>query len=498
MQGVITSTSLVSGSLSILTSLVGSITIVSGAIADLAVETQLAGTITAVTGSADFLILNAVKFDGIVSVVSATIGYATCTWGLFGAIAAVSSLSVNTVDLYPDFGATTLFFRPQANIVEILEWKTSILKSHDGTEQRIKIRQSPRQHFRYQILLDTNKLNTWLDSQVHGWLKLKWLVPIWTEYVKHTIDINNKDTTIAVDTTEADFRDGGLAIVWKTPTEYEVVKILTVQDDQLILDPNYGMLANFTGTKYIIPVREAYMTMSVTKDRYNSEIGIATMVFKIYDNTDITGWVPAANYDGMPVLDTPAFMERTHIEGSNPNNKVLDYQTGTFEIVNHQDFNFTTQAHKFNNDTKAACWDFRKFLYSLNGKQKSILIPTFRSDFVQSGTIISGQTYVDIEKINLTDDMGFNNMRTYIGFYFPSTGQLIVRKITNIAFVGLSLCATLERITFNADLGYTDILNPGDCQIGFVDKCRLVSDKVEINWERTDKNVCDTKFARII
>jgi len=247
-----------------------------------------------------------------------------------------------------------------------------------------------------------------------------------------------------------------------------------------------------------MPVREAYMTMSTNKERYNTEIATATMTFKIHDNTNLTGWIPSANYDGLPVLNAPTYMERTHAEGSNPNNKVLDYGTGTFEVVNHSDFNYTTQAHKFHNDTKAACWDFRKFLYSLNGKQKSILIPTFRSDFVQSGTIISGQTYVDIEKINLTSNMGLNSMRTYIGFYFPLTGQLIIRKITGIATVGIPFHATLERITFDADLGYSDVLSSGDCRIGFVDKCRLESDKVEIDWEWTDKNVCDTKFARVI
>ena len=476
----------------------GTVSAESGASGVLTVETQLAGSATGVPGTADFLILNAVKFKAVVSAASSTTGYATCIWRLFGNIGAESSLITYTIDLYPDFEATTLFWRPQANIIETLEWKTDILKAHDGTEQRIRIRQSPRQFFRYKILLDTNKLNTWMDSQVHGWLKLKWLVPIWTEFIEHTADINYRDDTITVDTTETDFREGGKAIIWKSRTEYEVVVIDKVRDEQLNLNKNYGILSNFTGKKYIMPVREAYMTMSTNKERYNTEIATATMTFKIHDNTNLTGWIPSANYDGMPVLNTPTFMERTHAEGSNPNNKVLDYGTGTFEVVNHSDFNYTTQAHKFHNDTKAACWDFRKFLYSLNGKQKSILIPTFRSDFVQSGTIVSGQTYVDIEKINLTSNMGLNSMRTYIGFYFPSTGQLIIRKITGITTVGIAFHATLERITFDADLGYSDILSSGDCRIGFVDKCRLESDKVEIDWEWTNKNVCDTKFARVI
>ena len=40
---------------------------------------------------------------------------------------------------------------PENDIVETLEWKTSILKAHDGTEQRIKVRQSPRQYFRFMV-----------------------------------------------------------------------------------------------------------------------------------------------------------------------------------------------------------------------------------------------------------------------------------------------------------------------------------------------------------
>ena len=393
--------------------------------------------------------------------------------------------------LVPDFEAATLFWRPQSDIIETLEWNTAILKSFNGTEQRIKVRHAPRQFFKMRIFLGTDKLNSWYDSIIHTWQKQKWLIPIWNEYVEHTEDINIKDTTITVDTTFADFRSSNKAIVWKSATEYEILVVDTKTDSQLSL--SYAILNQFTGSKYIIPVRTAYLTSHSKKSRYRNGPSFVDLVFSIYDNINLTDYVKTNDYDNITLLAQPAFMDDTYSEESDADIIIEDFETGIFKVRSNSPFNILTQGHKFFNDTKEDCWNFRRFLHSLNGRQKTIIIPTFRSDVTQIDDIEVTDTHVVIENINLASNMGYNNLRKYIGFYFED-GTLIVRKITGISGIN----SVSERINFDYNLDLSSAVESGDCKICFVDKCRLASDSVELQWQYAHRNECNTNLTRVI
>ena len=182
-----------------------------------------------------------------------------------------------------------------------------------------------------------------------------------------------------------------------------------------------------------------------------------------------------------------------HLENIDGDIIITDYRTGIFKVESHSDFNVITQNHKFFNDSKASCWNFRKFLHSLNGRQKTILIPTFRDDVIQIDNIGATDTSVVIENIGLANNMGFNSLRDYIGFYFSATDVLIIRKIIAITEID----ETEERITFDKHLGLQFLISSGDCKICFVDKCRLASDKLQINWIFAHRNECKTNFIRV-
>lgn len=461
----------VSGSLSIATELKGTIVAVSNVTGQLGLLISLMGSAAGISNVSGNINVSIILLSGAFTAAGNASGYLTIT---------------------PDYDAVDFRWRPQNEITETLGWKTSILKAYDGTEQRIKSRQTPRQLFSLKLFLNSDKENSRFEAALHIWQKAKWLLPIWTEFVEHTATINIKDDSIIVDTTNADFRDGGKAIVWKSVTEYEVVSISTKTDS--LLNLSYSMLNDFTGKKYIIPVRTAYMVSASKKEKTNSQVAIVTLVFAVYDNEELNGYAPSMIYDGIEVLSQASFMGDSHIEDSLGDIIVTDYETGIFEVESHSNFNEVSQNHLFLKDTKAACWNFRKFLHSLNGRQKTVLIPTFRNDVIQSADILATDISVDIEHINLTSNMGFNSLRTYIGFYFPSTNVLIVRKITAISEID----SDTEQISFDANLGLSVVISSGGCKICFVDKCRLASDKVQIKWQYAHRFECRTKFLRVI
>ena len=199
--------------------------------------------------------------------------------------------------------------------------------------ERIKSRQSPRQFFKLRLFFDTDKKNSQYGAMLFARQKETWLIPVWSEFVEHTTDINKFDTTISVDTTFADYRASSKALIWKSETEYEFIAIASVSDSLLTLDSNYSVQCDFTGDKLIMPVRTAYMVSQNRKSKTNSPVAFVDAVFAVTDNTDIAGYTRTDSYDSLNLLVVPAFMEGVHLESSDADAVTLDYGTGVFSVV---------------------------------------------------------------------------------------------------------------------------------------------------------------------
>lgn len=377
------------------------------------------------------------------------------------------------------------FVRPQQPISEVLEWRTNVLKPHDGTEQRIAQRQGiPRQSFRFPYLVETDQANARLNAVLHSWLKRQWGVPIWTEQVEHADTLTAGASSITVDTTNADFRDDSYGLVWQ-PDQYEVLHIATKDDSSLSLSRT--LKQTYAGPKWIMPLRQGWVTNVVKKKIEDTGASIVEIWLGVSDNILLTGHTPAMTYDGLEVLAVPSYADPQQEEFADADVILVDNETGVWEYKSHSLFNELRQGHLFQNDTKAACWSFRKFLHSLYGQQKTILIPTHRLDLDLTAQVSSVATTFNVANIGLTNHMGVNALRTYIAF---ATSPIVVRKVTGISVVD----AAEEQITINTSPGVTI---PVNTKVSFVDQCRLASDRVEIEWDRAHRNSCLTSFLRV-
>jgi len=374
-------------------------------------------------------------------------------------------------------------FVPAIGIKESLEWVTDILMPRDGigSEQRISIRSIPRQSFSYTILLQTEKEQSQFEAMMFGWQKKGFALPIWTEKVTHTSTIIAADRTIVVDTTNSDFRDSGFVLIWKSLTEYEVIRTVTVADNLLTLDSS--IVGTYTGNKFIIPCRTAQVS-GVSK-RTNSEVPFsrAQINFVIKDNALLSGYTAVQEYLGLPIVTTGSFIGQRDKEYSSESDSFLqDYDTGDFDYLSDSEFNIIGQNHTFYNVTQAECWNFRLFLHSLVGRQGTFWLPTYRNDLTHTETISAVETGINIQNIKLADNMTFNTLRTHLAFILPN-GTIICRAITNIVEVD----DDEETITIDTALGVEVAM--GGCTISFLDLCRQASDVVDIEWTEPNKNL---------
>ncbi|MCJ7776869.1 MAG: hypothetical protein MUP16_00925 [Sedimentisphaerales bacterium] len=378
-------------------------------------------------------------------------------------------------------------WRPQQPVKETLAFLTDIIAGSDGSEQRISVRPVPRQGFKFSVMMESEKQQARLDALLFSWQKRSFALPFWPVMVVHTATITATDMTINVDTTNSDFRDDSLAVIWQSEDSCEVVQVETVAAGSLTL--SNPVQNTFTGSKLIMPVRTAQMDASSKRTGHSTGLAIADFSFAVKDNILLTGFTPAMTYKGLPVLTEATAVDPTQSKSSDGDASLQDYETGDYDYFSDSDFNINIQSHLFYKDTKAACWDFRKFIHSLLGQQGTFYVPTHKEDMVLAVGFGAADTSFNISNIGLADNMGLNDLRTDIAFIFPDGTQLY-REVTGIVKAG-----AVEIISIDSDLDMA--VEPGDCVISWLDKLRLAGDEIEFVWNGAHELVCDTQLQAV-
>jgi hypothetical protein len=383
----------------------------------------------------------------------------------------------------------TLFpYKPLLPVNESLEWLTDILQAKDGSEQRISVRQIPRQGFRVSCRFESHQDQARLDALLFATQKRTWGLPIWPEAVLHTATITAGATTITVDTTNADFRDDSMAVIWKSESENEVVRIDTVAAG--VLNLQTPVAGTFTGSKFILPCRITQMNTSISRKDAPGSGSSADFSFVIRDNVLLTGYAAATTYKSLSVLTQATYVSGGEQDKTSDADIIIaDYETGAFDIYSDNLFNKNSQAHLFRNFTKAAAWDNRKFLHSLLGQQGVVWIPSFKDDMVLTDTIAPTDTAFNIQNVGLAEHMGLNALRTHLAFIFTN-GTILFREIMGITESGVE-----EIVSIDTALGVE--VPVGGCKICFLDKYRLSSDRVDIKWQHMGWNQCGVQFLRV-
>lgn len=399
-------------------------------------------------------------------------------------ILAVSSLAMNLVSV----SFAPLIGRWTWPVSEWLILNTEILESHNRTEQRIAKRQGiPAQYYGTRLLLECDDEFATFEAMIHSWLRKKWRLPIWPEAEIHTGNLPSGSGSISMDTRYADFRVDGYALIWQSKEHFEVVTISAIADNLLTLSSNTEK--TFWGDKFIMPVRTGRSLAPGRIERHQGG-ALVDMRWRIEDVEAVNGFSAEMTYDGYTVLTKPAawlsgFGQTEH----DADIALLDAGTGPFEIINNADFNRVSQSHGWAENTKAECWYFRQLLHDIKGRQKAVLVPTFRDDLTLTRPLGAAATEIYIRHGNFTRNMGLNDLRTYLAFRPPGS-DIIVRKITGINVVN----DNEEKIEINTAPGQA--FEPGD-HLCWVDRCRLAYDDIELTWHGRGKCMVDTPLERI-
>jgi hypothetical protein len=378
---------------------------------------------------------------------------------------------------------------PDAQVQERWSWKTDIIEAASGDEQRISVRDVPRQSWKYKFLRTDEELS-FLLNQLWGWHENVWALPLWEDYTQASGPIGIGVTNIpVVDTDMRDFRDGELALIWQDEQNFEAVEIVSHTTTNIVsLQPT---LAAWGADSLVLPMQLAKMPKGHSLKNWNVNARELEVIWQTLNNKDFTlieSPTPIFDggiYRGLPVWDiNEDYLITTGSYGEREDKdiEVFGDDLGKFSTMTARDFprNALTglRAESFG---RAEFWRLRQWLHHLRGRQKAIWVPTGRKDFTIESTQTAPSTELNVNITNYKNLVfdapdGPRTRRNIEIVYVDGTRDLRRIESTQIS-VGLREVLTLDAaITQDASVANVD-------RISFLVKRRLNTDDIVVNHD---------------
>lgn len=384
----------------------------------------------------------------------------------------------DVIDLQLDVTGTRLVlfhFEPDGPINETLEFATDILESYDGSEQRIELRSAPRQRIEFEVLTEGVE-DTKLRGLLFDWLPRVFGLPIWWEMRRVTTAPTAGDNIIQVSTLNADFREGGLMMIYQDSSKYEVIGIADMDSTSITLDTD---LANsYTRKAVVIPVRTVYAAPTANRSVTATNVARTQVAFTTIDNEDLSSSSSANTYLGKVLLDDANFMDGAYNESFQTRIFALDTVTGKVLQVSGWDQSKALLRKRWEVTTAADLWRIRRLLHSFHGNRVSFWLPSFRNDLQVNQTIAASTPTILIEHCNYTQiykgRVPYTDIRVVL-----KNGTTYVRRIIDSNVDGAN-----EVLTVNAPLSTSPIFVEDIERCEFVQLVRINNDRAKLTHVR--------------
>jgi hypothetical protein len=369
----------------------------------------------------------------------------------------------------------------EAPAKEVLEWKTDVLTTNDGSEQRVRLRKKPRQSFNVTYPIPYREMAR-AENLVYGWLTRRWAVALWSE-AQQVGTLLAGTTVINIDTTASDYRDGALIMIWESNRKSATADVGIVSAGALTLN---RPLAETFNNPWIVPVRLGRIVGNVSRatSGYN---GSLEMTYEFSDNIDLDPPAAPTQFLGYDVYFDEALKNGEALTDSlQARVDVVDYGTAAGASF-YSPWTYTRigRPYKFLLQGLQDIWNFRKFLHRRAGRLRPFWVPTFENNMrvAQTGELTQSiEVYAD-------DYREFAPERTHIGILLDD-GTWLLRTVnaatasgTDTAVIGLDAPININASRIR--------------QISFLGLKRLDADRVELQWNSNRVLECTVRMMEI-
>ena len=378
---------------------------------------------------------------------------------------------------------------PQRPIAEQITFGTDIMDSHDGSEQAMAWRTTPRSIVQYDIRHTDDEERAALINQILGAGQLLHGVPLWFEARQVSAAAASVDITVQVPTVGMELLPGdtvSFVLPDKTTAEGEV---LSLTASAITFTAAIGLALPLR--TFVMPIRFGWQENQVAVATFPTAAEDLRVKFTLieYDNIGAVdpAYFDAHPFDGLPIPKAPLFFDGQSRGGSIRSDATrLDGRTGQITQARSQVIARPGQPVVVHLEDFAAMDAWRKFLHSIRGSWGLFYVPTGTNDLpvVPSGLALGSNNF-DVPNIGLTS-LGNHAPRRDVRVTVP--GGSYDRRITALADNGAT-----ENVTLDDTIPGVGTVLPENVKIEWLTLSRLVGDSATM--KHTTLGVAELRFS---
>lgn len=359
------------------------------------------------------------------------------------------------------------------------------LEAVDGTSQLVALSANPVQLFVFLFRLDGTDRQR-MQALLFGAQSQLLALPLWHEEVRTTAPAAATAVVVAVtSTTGADFRVGGLAVLFDSAGKFDVLVVSSVATNSIGFATTPLINTYAAAGVTVAPVRLGAIVNDVSAARYLVRLEDFRVVFEVSDNDtgmfapSVVGW---SSYDSRVLLDDcNVVTTRTVPQKFTKRVTILDAGTGRIESFDNWRTNRREHVKGFTARGRAGYRQLKQLLLALRGPQVSFYLPTFAEDLTASQPLFTGTSALDIVHQGYTKFVQSRGTKALFRITFTD-GTSLVRTVTSAA----ELSATEERLTIDpvwpADRPLAEIV-----RIEFLERSRFATKSFTFGHDGTGR-----------
>lgn len=355
-------------------------------------------------------------------------------------------------------------------VTEQLEWKTDVLQSPTGAEQRISRRLSPRRTFEFTTLVhDTGRQR--FENMLWQGCAGTWAMPVYPDVFALPAAVSSGVTALSIPTAGRDFTVGGTVLLKTDESPAATSRMVTIAGiTGNVLQLASPLTDNWPAGSLVYPVRKAVLTEPPSLSRLTGSATTAQVRFRIAEHNAFSDAPVLTQYRGHPVLETETDWGESVSGSYQPLIRELDNSSSIPYRLDTAGRPFWRQTHNWFTVNRQAQTSLRQLLWYLRGRQRPIWVPGQTLDFSPRSTI-SGNS-VDVVEAGFTE-LGIRPGRRDICILLAD-GTRYYRRIAAV-----SLVSGAERLVLDGDA-----INTGSHPIVSISLMTLArQDTDSVSWE---------------
>ena len=364
--------------------------------------------------------------------------------------------------------ASTFNIVPDVPVREDWEFLTDIIRSHNGSEQRIALRKNPRlsTQFRVDILDFKDRRDQYITTFRN--MGLSATVPLYQHATKVTQATGPGSSKVYFDPNRTQMQVGQQIVVIDPRTDaFQLGLVASIDADGANISGSFADSIDerwfvFPGAAFLLKNDSGISTYKLTGKLNIQGEGIGSVSLIRQGNT-----ATLTTLNGLPIMERR--IKAGHLsELFDRRREVIDNETGLPDIKRYSEtYSDVGGVKKWEiNRYDGAAEDYmRKFIDTARGAQKSWLLPTWMPDLILAATPADGAAQLLVQSTNYVDFFHIPEPWNYLMIQYNDGSPITYHEVTNAQIVDGN-----TEITINPALALGD--NEAIDMISFLNRVR--------------------------